>query len=115
MIGGIRELPEKQRAALVLAEVHGMSHADIGSVLGVRPEQVKAYVFQARSNLLSDRHAREADCREIREELATATGSCGRARGCVVTCAPATAAAPTPTASSTSTASSPRCCRSCRR
>ena len=74
MIGGIRELPEKQRAALVLAEVHGMSHADIGSVLGVRPEQVKAYVFQARSNLLSDRHAREADCREIREELATCHG-----------------------------------------
>ncbi len=74
MIGGIRELPEKQRAALVLAEVHGMSHADIGSVLGVRPEQVKAYVFQARSNLLSDRHAREADCREVREELATSHG-----------------------------------------
>ncbi|HUB10186.1 MAG TPA: RNA polymerase sigma factor, partial [Myxococcales bacterium] len=74
MIGGIRELPEKQRAALVLAEVHGMSHADIGSVLGVRPDQVKAYVFQARSNLLSDRHAREVDCREIREELATEHG-----------------------------------------
>jgi len=74
MIGGIRALPEKQRAALVLAEVHGMSHADIGSVLDVRPEQVKAYVFQARSNLLSDRHAREADCREIREELATSRG-----------------------------------------
>ena len=74
MIGGIRELPEKQRAALVLAEVHGMSHADIGSVLGVRPEQVKAFVFQARSNLLSDRHAREVDCREIREELATSRG-----------------------------------------
>ncbi len=74
MIGGIRELPEKQRAALVLAEVHGMSHAEIGSVLGVRPDQVKAYVFQARSNLLSDRHAREVDCREIREELATSRG-----------------------------------------
>jgi RNA polymerase sigma factor (sigma-70 family) len=74
MIGGIRELPEKQRAALVLAEVHGMSHAEIGSVLDVRPDQVKAYVFQARSNLLSDRHAREADCREIREELATEHG-----------------------------------------
>ena len=74
MIGGIRELPEKQRAALVLAEVHGMSHAEIGSVLGVRPEQVKAFVFQARSNLLSDRHAREVDCREIREELATSRG-----------------------------------------
>ncbi len=74
MIGGIRELPEKQRAALVLAEVHGMSHAEIGSVLGVRPEQVKAYVFQARSNLLSDRHAREVDCREVREELATSHG-----------------------------------------
>ncbi len=71
----LRKLPEEQRAALVLAEMHGLSQADIGTVLGVRPEQVKAYVFQARSNLLSERRARETDCSEIREELASARGA----------------------------------------
>ncbi len=72
---GLRELPESQRAALVLAEVHGLSHQEVGDVLGVRSEQVKAFVFQARSKLVSERAARDADCREIREELATARGS----------------------------------------
>lgn len=73
MLEGIRELPEEQRAALVLAEVHGLSQPQIGSILGVRPQQVKAYVYQARSNLISEREAHETDCGEVREELATRT------------------------------------------
>jgi RNA polymerase sigma factor (sigma-70 family) len=90
MLEGLRELPEPQRAALVLAEMHGLSHAEIGAVLGVEPGQIKAYVFQARSNLISERRAREADCREIREELATARGAAllrGRLRRHVRACA----------------------------
>jgi RNA polymerase sigma factor (sigma-70 family) len=75
ILDGLLELPERQRAALVLAELHGLSQVEIGTVLGVRPEQVKAYVFQARSNLIAGRQARETDCRDIREELATARGA----------------------------------------
>jgi RNA polymerase sigma factor (sigma-70 family) len=67
-------LPECQRAALVLGELHGLSQGEIGTVLGVRADQVKAYVYQARSHLISDRDAREADCLTIREELAAARG-----------------------------------------
>lgn len=70
----VRRLPERQRTALVLAEVDGLSQAQIGGILGVRSEQVKAYVYQARTNLISDRGAREADCAEIREQLATSRG-----------------------------------------
>jgi RNA polymerase sigma factor (sigma-70 family) len=90
MLEGLRELPEHQRAALVLAEIHGLSQAEIGEVLSVRPDQVKAYIYQARTNLISDREAREADCRSIREELATARGAArlrGRLRRHVRTCA----------------------------
>jgi RNA polymerase sigma factor (sigma-70 family) len=89
MVQGLRDLPERQRAALVLTEMHGLSQGEIGAVLGVRPDQVKAYVFQARSNLISDRNAREEDCREIREELATARGAAllrGRLRRHVRSC-----------------------------
>jgi hypothetical protein len=75
VIEGIRALPERQRAALVLAEFHALSQAEIGSVLGVRSDQVKAYVFQARSNLLSEREARSVACSEIREQLATSRGA----------------------------------------
>jgi hypothetical protein len=55
----------------------------------VRSSQVKAYVYQARSKLISDRRARDADCHEIREELATAKGAAllrGRLRRHVRSC-----------------------------
>ncbi len=89
MLSGLRELPERQRAALVLTEVHGLSQLEIGGVLGVRSDQVKAYVYQARSNLIAERSAREDDCREIREELASARGAAllrGRLRRHVRSC-----------------------------
>ncbi len=75
VVVGMRELPEHERVALVLTEMHGLSQRDTGTVLGVRAEQVKAYIYQARSKLISEREARETDCREIREELATARGA----------------------------------------
>ncbi len=88
-IASILELPEEQRAALVLAEVHGLSHSDVATVLGSRPEQVKAYIYQARSHLLAEREAREADCHEIRQELSNARGAAllrGRLRRHLRTC-----------------------------
>jgi RNA polymerase sigma factor (sigma-70 family) len=89
-VQGMLELPERQRAALVLAEMHGLSQAEIGAVLGVRAEQVKAYIYQARSQLVSARRARDADCVEIREELSSAHGAAllrRRLRGHVRACA----------------------------
>jgi RNA polymerase sigma factor (sigma-70 family) len=74
-LASLLELPERQRAALILAELHGLTHSEIGTVLEVRAEQVKSYVYQARSSLSSERQARGADCAEIREELATARGA----------------------------------------
>ncbi len=90
ILKGLRELPECQRAALILAELNGLSQVEIGAVLGVQAEQVKAYVYQARSNLISERQARETDCREIREELTSARGAAllrGRLRRHVRSCA----------------------------
>jgi RNA polymerase sigma factor (sigma-70 family) len=76
----VRRLPERQRTALVLAELEGLSQAEIGVVLGVRTQQVKAFIYQGRSSLLSERAAREADCEDVREELATARGAALRRR-----------------------------------
>jgi RNA polymerase sigma factor (sigma-70 family) len=67
-------LPEDQRAALVLAEVGGVSHDEIAQVLGVQREKVKALVFQARSSLIASRSARETPCEEIRLQLSELRG-----------------------------------------
>lgn len=46
-----RELPDDQCAALVLAEWHGMSLAEVGEVLGVPEATVKTRVFRAREKM----------------------------------------------------------------
>jgi RNA polymerase sigma factor (sigma-70 family) len=89
MLTAIRDLPERQRAALVLAEAQGLTHPEIAAVLGVDVKQVKAFVYQARANLLADRGARETSCAEIRRELAEASGPLllrGRLRRHLLSC-----------------------------
>lgn len=71
LVVDINHLPDDQRTALVLAEIGALTHHEIGSVIGVPKDKVKALIFQARESLLADRVAREADCGEIRKELAT--------------------------------------------
>jgi RNA polymerase sigma factor (sigma-70 family) len=74
LLGDLAGLPVDQRAALVLAELGDIPHADIAAVLDVPKDKVKALVFQARSSLIDARKARDTSCAEIREELSTLTG-----------------------------------------
>jgi RNA polymerase sigma factor (sigma-70 family) len=74
LLSDVRELPEPQRAALVLAEVGGLAHADIAHVLECDVAKVKSLVFQARSGLIERRQARETPCEEIREQLSVLSG-----------------------------------------
>lgn len=54
------ELPERQRAALWLASVEGMSYAEVAEALDVSPQSVKALVHRARSAVVK-RTRGEAD------------------------------------------------------
>jgi RNA polymerase sigma factor (sigma-70 family) len=74
LLADMQELPEEQRAALVLSELGDLSHTEIATVVGCEASKVKSLVFQARSSLIESRNAREVPCHEIREQLATATG-----------------------------------------
>src|SRR3954454_3074807 len=74
LLNDLHGLPVEQRAALVLSEVGGLSHSEVGAVVGCEVAKVKSLVFQARSSLIESRKAREIPCQEIREQLATATG-----------------------------------------
>ncbi|HZB75408.1 MAG TPA: RNA polymerase sigma factor [Solirubrobacteraceae bacterium] len=74
LLRDLHELPEGQRAALVLAEAGGVSHDEIAQILDVPREKVKALVFQARSSLIASKEARETSCEAIREQLAELKG-----------------------------------------
>ena len=74
LLGDLRELPEEQRAALLLAEASDLSHAEVAAVLGCEVGRVKALVFRARSGLIERRDARETPCADIREQLANLRG-----------------------------------------
>ena len=74
LLADVRELPEEQRAALLLTEAAGLSHAEVAQVLGCETGSVKGLVFRARSSLIERRDARLVPCSEIREQLATLHG-----------------------------------------
>jgi RNA polymerase sigma factor (sigma-70 family) len=80
LLADVGRLPEDQRAALLLAELHAMSHRDIAAVLDVPAQKVKALVFQARSSLIATRRARAIPCGEVRAQLGELTGGSLRRR-----------------------------------
>ena len=68
------ELPDDQRAALLLSQGGALSHAEVAEVLGCETAQVKGLVFRARTALIQRREARETPCAAIREQLASLRG-----------------------------------------
>ena len=72
MVADINDLPQDQRAALVLSELGDLSQAEVAEVLGCGVSNVKGLVFRARAGLSERRDARAAPCEEIRAELASA-------------------------------------------
>jgi len=75
LVADLGELPDDQRAALVLAEIGDLSHPEIAAVLECPPKKVKALVFQAREALVANRDARCIPCTQIRGQLETANGN----------------------------------------
>lgn len=74
MLVDLQQLPDEQRAALILAELGAHSHEEIAVILGVPTTKIKALVFQAREALSNRRTARDTDCASIREQLADRRG-----------------------------------------
>jgi RNA polymerase sigma factor (sigma-70 family) len=74
LLADVRELPDEQRDALLLAEVGGLPQVEIAAVLGCEVARVKGLVYRARSALIARRDARELPCERVREQLATLRG-----------------------------------------
>jgi RNA polymerase sigma factor (sigma-70 family) len=77
----LADLPDRQRSALVLRELNGLGHAEIGTVLDLTPAAVKQAIFEARTALFSCREGREMPCHDVRRMLSDGDGRTLRGRG----------------------------------
>ncbi|HEV2819159.1 MAG TPA: sigma-70 family RNA polymerase sigma factor [Solirubrobacteraceae bacterium] len=70
LVTDIRSLPQQQRSALLMREMDGMTYTELGAALGVTIPSVKSLLVRARMGLAERGEARDADCHEIRADLA---------------------------------------------
>ena len=72
LIEDLADLPEQQRAALLMRELDGLSHEEVANALEVSPAASRQLVKRARTGLVAAAEARDAECTEIRDALLTA-------------------------------------------
>jgi RNA polymerase sigma factor (sigma-70 family) len=65
----LQDLPERQRAALVLRELSGLSHKEIASVLDTTPQAVKQTIYEARVALQICAEGRAMRCEDVQRAL----------------------------------------------
>jgi RNA polymerase sigma factor (sigma-70 family) len=76
----LHELPERQRAALVLRELSGLSHEEIASVLDTTARAVKQTIFEARLALQECAEGRAMLCVDVQRALSDGDGRVLRGR-----------------------------------
>jgi len=84
LVADVRRLPDQQRSALLMREMDGMSYADLAHALDTSVPAIKSLLVRARIGLVEAIEARDADCADIRHDLAASydkgVRSSGRAR-----------------------------------
>ena len=75
------ELPDAQRSALVMRELGGLSHVEIGRALGQDISAVKHLIYSARSQLHDLAEGRDLACTSVRRTLSDGDGRALRGRG----------------------------------
>jgi RNA polymerase sigma factor (sigma-70 family) len=78
LLRDIGRLPERQRSALLLREVGGLSHEAVADALEVSVGASKQLVARARVTLAEAAEARDAACADVRERLALAADAGAR-------------------------------------
>jgi RNA polymerase sigma factor (sigma-70 family) len=67
-------LRTEQRAALVLREMSGLSHAEIAQALDASPAAAKQLIHEARQNLLASRSGRRLPCEGVQRAISDGDG-----------------------------------------
>ncbi len=81
LVDDLRMLPERQRGALVMRELSGLSYDEIGLALGVSNESARRAVFDARTALHDAHDGRATECTSVRRCLSDGDRRHLRARG----------------------------------
>ena len=81
LVDDLRMLPERQRGALVMRELSGLSYDEIGVALGVSNEAARRAVFDARTALHDAVDGRATACTSVRRTLSDGDRRHLRARG----------------------------------
>lgn len=74
------DLPERQRAALVMRELGGLAFEQIAETFDTSPSTARQTVYEARVNLRSLEEGREMSCEEVMHRLSNADGRISRRR-----------------------------------
>ena len=80
LVADLQELPERQRGALVMRELSGLSHAEIAQALEVSVGAAKQTILEARRSLLEFAEGRAMGCDEVLRILSDADGRSLRGR-----------------------------------
>jgi RNA polymerase sigma factor (sigma-70 family) len=80
LVADIQALPERQRAALLMRELSGLSIGEIAQALSVSPGAAKQTLFEARSSLHELAEGRAMDCETVRRAISDGDRRVLRAR-----------------------------------
>lgn len=80
LVADLHELPERQRAALVLRELSGLSHEEIALAINSSVGATKQSIFEARRSLMEFAEGRAMICDEVRRLISDADGRVLRSR-----------------------------------
>lgn len=80
LLRDLADLPERQRAALVLRELGGLEFAQIGEFFGSSEAVARQAVYEARLSLRSLEAGRAMSCEEVMHRLSNADGRARRRR-----------------------------------
>ncbi len=76
----LHELPDRQRGALVMRELNGLSYSDIGTALDTSQGAAKQIVYEARCALHQLEEGREMACKDARRSISARDGRMLRGR-----------------------------------
>ena len=80
LVADLQQLPIKQRAALLMRELSGLSIEELASALGVSAGAAKQTLFEARSSLHAFAKGRDMECEAVRRAISDGDGRVLRAR-----------------------------------
>jgi RNA polymerase sigma factor (sigma-70 family) len=80
LLADLRELPDRQRAALVMRELGGLGFDEIGEAFSTSAAVARQTVYEARLSLQQLKAGREMSCEKVRRELSAEDGRVARRR-----------------------------------